>query len=117
MYTLRSFFLFLACFLLVLFQPSYSYGEEVYEITESELNQLEMNLRKSLETLEKSEENLKKSEEKLLTLEEQLKTQSELLKKSEQERKLMIKIGVPVVIVVVAGAFIGGIIVGTKIPP
>lgn len=110
MYTLRSFFLFLACFLLVLFQPSYSYGEEVYEITESELNQLEMNLRKSLETLEKSEE-------KLLTLEEQLKTQSESLRKSEQERNLIVKIGVPVVIVAIVGAFVGGVATGVRVPP
>lgn len=117
MHTLRSFSVVLLCFFLVFFPPSYSYGAEVYEITESELNQLEMNSKKSLEALQKAEKDLEKYEMELLTQEEQLKKISESLKKSERDQQLIIKIGIPAVIVVVAGAFVGGIIVGTKIPP
>lgn len=44
---------------------------------------------------------------------------SESLRKSEQEKELIIKIGVPVVIIVVAGAFVGGLLTGIKltVPP
>ena len=93
---------------LVLSLPCYS--EEVYEITESELNQLESNLMKLQEDLQKSEETLQKQEE-------QLRKVSESLIKSEQERKQIIKIGVPVVIIVVAGAFVGGMYAGLSIHP
>lgn len=95
---------------LVLSLPCYS--EEVYEITESELNQLESNLMKLQEDLQKSEEDLQKREERLRKV-------SESLIKYEQERKQIINIGVPVVIIVVAGAFVGGLLTGVKltVPP
>lgn len=48
-----------------------------------------------------------------------MKKVSESLIKSEQERKQIINIGVPVVIIIVAGAFVGGLLTGVKlkVPP
>lgn len=107
MNTLKRVLVFFLLFSLV-FLPSYS--EQVYEITESELNQLESNLMKLQEDLQKSEETLQKQEE-------QLRKVSESLRKSEQERKHIINIGVPVVIIIVAGAFVGGLYAGLSIQP
>lgn len=91
--------------------------EVVYEITESQLNQLERNLLTSQEKLEKSEKDLEKSEQTLALREEQLRILSESLQKSERNRQLVVKIGVPAVIIVVAGAFVGGLYAGMSIHP
>lgn len=96
-------------------------SEEVYEITESELMAIEENTLIILEKLEESEKKLKMSDLKLQeqdqtlkTLEKQLQIQSESYRKLERDKKLIIKIGIPAITICVAGAFIGGFIVGTR---
>ncbi len=124
---LRRFFTVLVCFSLALCQPCYS--EAVYEITETELTQIEENERRTQEamknvmndlmtareSLTNMRETLQESRSNLEKLNQQVQAQAESLRKSEREKELMIKIGVPVAVVAVAGAFIGGMFAGLNV--
>ena len=124
---LRRFFTILVCFSLVLVLPCYS--EAVYEITESELmmieennqiilerlNESEMRLESAEKILELAEKKLEGQETELETLEKQLQIQAESYRKLEREKKALIKWGVPTAVVVAAGCFAGGLILGLRL--
>lgn len=97
---LRSFLLILVCSLVVLLQPCYVYGEQSYIITETELAQLE-----------KNNEQQKKALEKLKT---ELQAMSKSYQKSEREKELICKFGIPTVCVGITLAFVGGFVIGYK---
>lgn len=94
----KSFFLCLVLSCAVLLQ---GYSEPVYSMTESELKQIELNN----QTIQNNLEILKK----------QYKAQAELLKESENEKKVLTNIVIPVCSLLVAGAFIGGVCTGLQI--
>lgn len=117
---LRRFCGVLVFSLLVCSVPCYS--EAVYEITESQLILLEQNNQIILEKLEASETKLMESEkglkeqgERLKELEKQLQIQAESYRKLEREKKALIKWGVPTAVVVAAGCFAGGLILGLRL--
>jgi septal ring factor EnvC (AmiA/AmiB activator) len=119
MVKLRRFLRALLLFFMVLSLPCYA---QVYEITESELLQIEQNTQRieqalslARQELEKSEKALEVSQSKLTLLETQIQAQAKLLQESEEEKKKLINIGIPAISATVVIVFIGGIVTGAKI--
>ncbi len=95
------------------------FSEQVYEITESQLLEIELNNQMILEALTKAENKLEMSENKLETfennleaVEKQLQEQMRLLQKSEDEKKMLTKYVIPISVIL---SFAGGVYLGIKL--
>lgn len=117
---LRKSFIVSVCFCLVLYRPYCL--EAVYEITESELMAIEENNRMivekltvSAQELERAETELNQAEKELETLQKQLQIQTEYYSRLEYEKNLLIKWGIPAAVVVAAGCFAGGLVLGLRL--
>jgi len=88
------------------------FSEQLYEITESQLLEIEQNNQKMLEALTNAENKLEMFENSLETVEKQLQEQAKLLQKSEKEKKTLIKFVIPVCVVL---SFAGGVYLGVKL--
>jgi hypothetical protein len=107
---------YLLVFALVSAPPVFS---QVYEITEEELQQIEANQQQILQEAQAWQERSKlwetqaqKAKQELTELNQQLQTQTELYRKSENEKKALIKYGLPAAGVCILAAFFCGLAAG-----
>lgn len=105
---LKKFFFVLAVFSAVFLQPL---SAQSYTITEEELQQIEVNQEQILTESQKQKE---QSEKAMDELNKQLQKQIELLEKSEKEKDLLLKVGIPAAALLMAGAFCVGIYAGIQ---